>query len=109
MRRTDANTSRCRPGRCSQSSTFSQIRSAETGRIRSYVATEAMRGPRMRRRIARGGRRGAPAIIRAMPDFVYQPIFEHGHDETPYRQLTREYVSVEKLGGREILSVDPRA
>src|SRR5262245_57644892 len=44
-----------------------------------------------------------------MPDFVYQPIFEHGHDETPYRQLGGDFVRVEKLGGREILTVDPRA
>ncbi len=44
-----------------------------------------------------------------MPDFVYQPIFEHGHDATPYRQLTRDFVSTRRFGEREILSVDPRA
>jgi fumarate hydratase class I len=44
-----------------------------------------------------------------MPDFVYQPIYEHGHDETPYRQLTRDFVSTSRFGDREILSVDPRA
>jgi fumarate hydratase class I len=44
-----------------------------------------------------------------MPDFVYQPILTHGHDETPYRQLTREFVSTARFGAREILSVDPRA
>jgi fumarate hydratase, class I len=44
-----------------------------------------------------------------MPEFVYQPIFEHGHDDTPYRLLTREGVRIERLGAREILGVEPRA
>jgi len=45
-----------------------------------------------------------------MPDFAYQPLFEHAHDDpTPWRKLTGDYVSVEKLGKREILNVDPRA
>src|SRR5215470_2116151 len=45
-----------------------------------------------------------------MPDFAYQPLFEHAHDDpTPYRKLTGDLVSVEKLGKREILNVDPRA
>ncbi|HTO07834.1 MAG TPA: fumarate hydratase [Myxococcota bacterium] len=44
-----------------------------------------------------------------MPDFQYQPIFEHGHDQTPYRKLTSDFVKLERVGGREILVVDPRA
>src|SRR5262245_54264731 len=45
-----------------------------------------------------------------MPDFVYQPLFEHGHDDpTPWRKLTGDFVRLEKLGSREILNVDPRA
>jgi fumarate hydratase, class I len=45
-----------------------------------------------------------------MPDFVYQPIFEHAHDDpTPYRKLSGDDVSMAKLGAREILTIDPRA
>jgi fumarate hydratase class I len=44
-----------------------------------------------------------------MPDFTYQPIFEHGHDDTPYRKLTSDFVKLERQGPREILGVDPRA
>ena len=44
-----------------------------------------------------------------MPDFQYQPIFEHGHDQTPYRKLTSDFVKLERVGGREVLVVDPRA
>ncbi|HTO71449.1 MAG TPA: fumarate hydratase [Myxococcota bacterium] len=44
-----------------------------------------------------------------MPDFVYQPILEHGHDETPYRKLTSDHVSVARWNGREILEVAPEA
>jgi len=44
-----------------------------------------------------------------MPDFVYQPILEHGHDETPYRKLTGAHVSVARWKDREILEVEPEA
>jgi fumarate hydratase class I len=42
-----------------------------------------------------------------MPEFRYQPIFELGPDETPYRLLTSEHVSTRRLGGRELLIVEP--
>jgi fumarate hydratase class I len=42
-----------------------------------------------------------------MSEFQYQPLFEFGPDETPYRQLTTEGVSVVTLDGREFLRVDP--
>ncbi len=44
-----------------------------------------------------------------MPDFTYQPIFEHGHDETPYRKLTSQHVSVARFGDRDVLVVEPEA
>ncbi|MEX2207803.1 MAG: fumarate hydratase [Myxococcota bacterium] len=44
-----------------------------------------------------------------MPDFTYQPIFEHGHDETPYRKLTSQLVSIERFSGRDVLVVEPEA
>ena len=37
----------------------------------------------------------------------YQPLFELGPDETPYRQLTADGVSTVRLDGREFLQVDP--
>ena len=43
-----------------------------------------------------------------MSDYHYQPIFELGPDETPYRALGRDGVSVVRLDGREFLRVDPR-
>ena len=42
-----------------------------------------------------------------MPTFHYQPIFEHGPDETEYRHLTSGHVTVASLNGREILEVAP--
>jgi len=47
-----------------------------------------------------------------MPPFQYQPLFEHGHDETSYRKLdldgeASERIRVRDLGGREILEIDP--
>ena len=44
-----------------------------------------------------------------MPDFIYQPIFEHGHDETPYRKLTDQFVATTRFEGRELLRVEPEA
>ncbi len=42
------------------------------------------------------------------PAFVYQEPFPIQKDTTEYRQLTSDYVKVEKLGDREILVVDPK-
>ncbi len=42
-----------------------------------------------------------------MPEFQYQPIFEHGPDQTEYRRLTSDHVTTTQLNGREILEVAP--
>ena len=42
-----------------------------------------------------------------MTDFHYQPLFELGADDAPYRQLTAEGVTTISLDGRELLRVDP--
>ena len=42
-----------------------------------------------------------------MTNFHYQPLFELGPDETPYRQLTTDGVSTVRLDGRDFLQVDP--
>ena len=42
-----------------------------------------------------------------MPEFHYQPIFEHGPDETEYRHLTSDHVTTVPLNGREILEITP--
>ncbi|MBM4334725.1 MAG: fumarate hydratase [Deltaproteobacteria bacterium] len=44
-----------------------------------------------------------------MADFTYQPIFEHGHDETPYRKLTSQHVSIQRFADRDVLAVEPEA
>jgi fumarate hydratase class I len=44
-----------------------------------------------------------------MSDFYYQPLFERGPDETPYRKLTSEGVSTVTVDGRELLKVEPEA
>jgi fumarate hydratase class I len=46
-----------------------------------------------------------------MPDFVYQPIFEHGHDDTPYRRLdgASAHVEVRQEGDRRVLRVGREA
>ena len=41
-----------------------------------------------------------------MAHFYYQPIFELGPDETPYRRLTSDGVSTIQVDGREMLKVD---
>ncbi|ADQ82530.1 fumarate hydratase [Riemerella anatipestifer] len=41
-------------------------------------------------------------------EFHYQEPFPILKDDTPYKKLTSEYVKVEKLGDREILSVDSK-
>ena len=42
-----------------------------------------------------------------MANLHYQPLFELGPDETPYRQLTADGVSTVRLDGREFLQIDP--
>jgi fumarate hydratase class I len=44
-----------------------------------------------------------------MPDFAFQPLLEHGHDETEYRRLDAlsEGVRPLELGGRRFLEVSP--
>jgi fumarate hydratase class I len=44
-----------------------------------------------------------------MSDYVHYTMFPLGPDETSYRKLTDEYVSVEKFGDEEIIRVDPEA
>ena len=43
----------------------------------------------------------------ATPDFFYQERFPLGNDQTEYYLLTREFVSVAKFEGEEIVKVDP--
>ena len=42
-----------------------------------------------------------------MPKFSYQEPFPLGKDETKYRLLTRDYVSVANFEGQKLLKVDP--
>ena len=42
-----------------------------------------------------------------MSTFTYQPLFELGPDETPYRKLPIDGVSTVTLDGQEYLRVDP--
>ena len=43
------------------------------------------------------------------PAFHYQELLELGTDDTEYRLLTKEHVSVQKFGEKEVLVVDPEA
>lgn len=43
------------------------------------------------------------------PPFHYQELLELGTDDTEYRLLTKEHVSVQKFGEKEVLVVDPEA
>lgn len=43
------------------------------------------------------------------PEFKYQEPFPLGEEDTKYRFLTKEYVSLTQFEGREILKVDPQA
>ena len=45
----------------------------------------------------------------ATPEFHYEELFQLGADTTEYRLLTKEHVSVETCGGRELLVVAPEA
>lgn len=42
-----------------------------------------------------------------MPEFEYQNPFPLGKDKTEYKLLTTDFVSVQELGGREFLVVEP--
>ncbi len=42
-----------------------------------------------------------------MPEFAYQDPFPLGKEDTKYRLLTKEYVSVASFNGKEMLVVDP--
>jgi len=42
-----------------------------------------------------------------MPEFVYQDPFPLVKDQTKYRLLTKDYVSVANFDGKEILKIDP--
>src|SRR6478736_5502896 len=41
-------------------------------------------------------------------DFIYQDPYPIVKDDTQYKKITSEYVKVEQLGDREILTVDPK-
>jgi len=45
----------------------------------------------------------------ATPEFVYQDPFPLGKDDTQYRLLTREYVSLSQFDGKDILKIEPEA
>jgi fumarate hydratase class I len=42
-------------------------------------------------------------------DFLYQPIFETGTDSTQYRLLTKDGVTIERVGSRELVKVSAEA
>jgi fumarate hydratase, class I len=42
-------------------------------------------------------------------DFIYQDPYPILKDDTQYRKITSDFVKIEKLGDREILTVDPKA
>lgn len=42
-----------------------------------------------------------------MVEFAFQEMFPLGEDETPYRRITRDFVSTEDFNGRRILKIDP--
>ena len=44
-----------------------------------------------------------------MNDFQFQDMLPLGKDETPYRLLTKDYVSTFEAGGKTFLQVAPEA
>ena len=42
-----------------------------------------------------------------MAEFTYQPTFPHGKDTTDYRLLTKDHVSVQTMGDKEFVVVEP--
>ena len=47
--------------------------------------------------------------IKNKMDFIYQDLYPILKDDTQYKKLTSDYVKVEQLGDREILTIDPKA
>jgi fumarate hydratase class I len=45
----------------------------------------------------------------ATPEFVYQDPFPLSKDDTPYRLLTKQHVSLTKFDGKDILKIEPEA
>jgi fumarate hydratase class I len=45
----------------------------------------------------------------ATPEFFYQDPFPLSKDDTPYRLLTKEHVSLTKFDGKDILKIEPQA
>ncbi len=44
-----------------------------------------------------------------MQNYTYHPIITHKADDTQYRLFSKDFVSIEKFQGQEILKVDPEA
>jgi fumarate hydratase class I len=44
-----------------------------------------------------------------MADFFYQDPYPILKDNTEYRKISSDFVKVEQLGDREILTIDPKA
>lgn len=44
-----------------------------------------------------------------MSNYVHHTMFPLGADETPYRKLTDEYISVTEINGKEVVTIDPKA
>src|SRR5262245_12889235 len=44
-----------------------------------------------------------------MPSYVHHEMFPVGSDETEYRKLGSDHITVEKIGAHEVLSVGPKA
>jgi fumarate hydratase, class I len=44
-----------------------------------------------------------------MTEFRYQPMFEVGEDEAPYRELSSDHVGEAELSGKRVLVVEPEA
>ena len=42
-------------------------------------------------------------------EFIYEDPFPLGKDDTEYRSLTRDHVSVSRFDGQEILNIEPEA
>ena len=45
----------------------------------------------------------------ATPEFVYQDPFPLRKDDTPYRLLSKEHVSLRKFDGKDVLKIEPEA
>ena len=44
-----------------------------------------------------------------MPEFLFQEMFPHGEDTTPYRKLSADHVGTARFNGRDMLTVEPEA